>query len=173
MLEDMANPSAAFVPDYLQLPHTNERTCMRRWRDHIGRSGVSKVYRRLDHLAACPPVEQDPHAFPRLVDDEERVLVLSGRVRQEDITQQNTVLSSQIAELAIVMHNEGEIRDAHVRLDGVMCALESLLQSPAMTPALRVAIRDAIEPAASALTSGANRMIARVVEVDPGVASGW
>ena len=76
-------------------------------------------------------------------------------------------LSAQIEAL------EGEIRDAHVRLDGVMCALESLLQSPAMTPALRVAIRDAIEPAASALTSGANRMIARVVEVDPGVASGW
>ncbi|MEM6292628.1 MAG: hypothetical protein AAGA54_15255 [Myxococcota bacterium] len=68
---------------------------------------------------------------------------------------------------------EEELRDAHERLDGVMCALGSLLRSPAMTPQLRVAIRDAIEPAASALASGANRMIARVSKVDPGVASGW
>ncbi|MFT5422589.1 MAG: flagellar L-ring protein precursor FlgH [Phycisphaerales bacterium] len=45
-------------------------------------------------------------------DEEEQVLVLSGRIRQEDVTAQNTVLSSQIAELTIVMQNEGEVRSA-------------------------------------------------------------
>lgn len=45
-------------------------------------------------------------------DEEEQVLVLSGRIRKEDVTSQNTVLSSQIAELTIVMQNEGEVRDA-------------------------------------------------------------
>jgi len=45
-------------------------------------------------------------------DEEEQVLVLSGRIRKEDVTSQNTVLSSQIAELTIVMENEGEVRDA-------------------------------------------------------------
>jgi len=45
-------------------------------------------------------------------DSEEQVLVLSGRIRKEDVTSQNTVLSSQIAELTIVMENEGEVHDA-------------------------------------------------------------
>lgn len=45
-------------------------------------------------------------------DEEEQVLVLSGRIRKEDVTSQNTVLSSQIAELTIVMQNEGEVREA-------------------------------------------------------------
>ncbi|MFG0305995.1 MAG: flagellar basal body L-ring protein FlgH [Phycisphaerales bacterium JB040] len=47
-----------------------------------------------------------------VTDGEEREMVLSGRIRQEDITVQNTVLSSQIAELTLVMNNAGDVRDA-------------------------------------------------------------
>lgn len=45
-------------------------------------------------------------------DDEDQTLVLSGVVREDDITRQNTVLSSQMADLNIVMENAGEVRDA-------------------------------------------------------------
>ncbi|MEQ8850414.1 MAG: flagellar basal body L-ring protein FlgH [Phycisphaerales bacterium] len=45
-------------------------------------------------------------------DEEIQHLVLSGLCRQEDITRQNTVLSSQIAGLRIVMQNEGEVRES-------------------------------------------------------------
>ncbi len=45
-------------------------------------------------------------------DEEIQHLVLSGLCRQEDITRQNTVLSSQIASLRIVMENEGEVRES-------------------------------------------------------------
>lgn len=45
-------------------------------------------------------------------DTEEQTLVLSGLCRQEDITLQNTVLSSQIAGLQLVLTNEGEVRDS-------------------------------------------------------------
>jgi len=52
-------------------------------------------------------------ARKRIVKDgEEQVMVLSGRVRQEDVTVQNTILSSQIAELTLVMNNAGDVRDA-------------------------------------------------------------
>lgn len=45
-------------------------------------------------------------------DDEIQTIVLSGLVRQEDVTRQNTVLSSQMANLNVVVNNEGEVRDA-------------------------------------------------------------
>lgn len=45
-------------------------------------------------------------------DDETTTITLTGRCRSEDITTSNTVLSSQLAELAIVSHNDGEVKDA-------------------------------------------------------------
>lgn len=45
-------------------------------------------------------------------DSEIQTIVLSGLVREEDITRQNTVLSSQMANLNIVSKNEGQLRDA-------------------------------------------------------------
>lgn len=44
-------------------------------------------------------------------DDEKRTIVLSGLVRQEDITNANTILSSQLADLVVQVDNEGELRD--------------------------------------------------------------
>lgn len=44
-------------------------------------------------------------------DKEVQTLVLSGRCRQEDVTTANTVLSSQLADLAVVQHNEGQVKD--------------------------------------------------------------
>lgn len=38
--------------------------------------------------------------------------VLSGVCRQEDVTTSNTVLSTQIANLTVVIENEGEVREA-------------------------------------------------------------
>lgn len=56
---------------------------------------------------------------------ESQVTVLSGRVRQEDVTTSNTVLSGQIAELNIVSRAEGEVDKAGKK--GVITrALESL-----------------------------------------------
>ncbi|GJM17897.1 MAG: flagellar L-ring protein FlgH [Phycisphaeraceae bacterium] len=45
-------------------------------------------------------------------DEEISDLVLSGYVRQDDVTRQNTVLSSQMASLRIELQNEGEVRQA-------------------------------------------------------------
>lgn len=45
-------------------------------------------------------------------DDEIQHFVLYGVVREEDITLQNTVLSSQMANLNIKVENEGALRDA-------------------------------------------------------------
>ena len=45
-------------------------------------------------------------------DDEIQTFVLSGVVREDDITKQNTVLSSQMAGLNVIVHNEGELREA-------------------------------------------------------------
>jgi flagellar L-ring protein FlgH len=45
-------------------------------------------------------------------DDEIQTIVLSGVVRSDDITRQNTVLSSQMANLNVELKNEGELRDA-------------------------------------------------------------
>lgn len=45
-------------------------------------------------------------------DDEITTITLTGRCRSEDVTTSNTVLSSQLAELAIVSRNEGEVKEA-------------------------------------------------------------
>jgi flagellar L-ring protein precursor FlgH len=44
-------------------------------------------------------------------DKETRTLVLSGECRREDVTDNNTVLSSQLAELTILAHTEGDTKD--------------------------------------------------------------
>jgi len=44
-------------------------------------------------------------------DTEIQTLVLAGTCRQDDITTQNTILSSQIAGLTISLQNEGEVKD--------------------------------------------------------------
>jgi len=45
-------------------------------------------------------------------DDEIQTLVLAGVARQEDITDRNTILSTQMANLSITVENEGEVRNA-------------------------------------------------------------
>jgi flagellar L-ring protein precursor FlgH len=45
-------------------------------------------------------------------DEEIQTLILTGIVRKDDVTRQNTVSSSQVAELAIRMDNEGQVREA-------------------------------------------------------------
>jgi len=51
-------------------------------------------------------------AIKRITKDEEiQTLVLSGVVRSEDITEQNTILSSQMANLTLDLQNEGELKD--------------------------------------------------------------
>ncbi len=45
-------------------------------------------------------------------DSEESLLVLSGVCRQEDITGQNTVLSSQLANLRVEQNNTGDVKKA-------------------------------------------------------------
>lgn len=42
---------------------------------------------------------------------ETQLIVLSGECRREDITSNNTVLSSQLAELTIVTTNDGDVKD--------------------------------------------------------------
>lgn len=44
-------------------------------------------------------------------DKEIQNVVLSGECRREDVTDGNTVLSSQLADLALVVHNEGQVKD--------------------------------------------------------------
>ena len=41
-----------------------------------------------------------------------QTIVLSGICRQEDVTEQNTITSSQLADLRIVQHTEGEVAKA-------------------------------------------------------------
>ncbi|MBO6514527.1 MAG: flagellar basal body L-ring protein FlgH [Phycisphaerales bacterium] len=45
-------------------------------------------------------------------DDEIQTLVIAGVARTEDITNQNTVLSSQLAGLSLAVQNEGDLKDA-------------------------------------------------------------
>ncbi len=45
-------------------------------------------------------------------DSEVQTLVLSGVARQEDITNRNTILSSQIASLSMNLQNAGELRES-------------------------------------------------------------
>ena len=52
-------------------------------------------------------------ATKRIAKDKEvSVLVLSGLARDEDVTAQNTILSSQLANLDIILKNEGELKKA-------------------------------------------------------------
>ena len=37
--------------------------------------------------------------------------MLSGVAREQDITAQNTILSSQLANLNLILENEGELKD--------------------------------------------------------------
>ncbi len=45
-------------------------------------------------------------------DKELRTLVLSGECRREDVTDNNTVLSSQLSDLTILAHTEGDAKDS-------------------------------------------------------------
>ncbi|MGJ8635282.1 MAG: flagellar basal body L-ring protein FlgH [Phycisphaerales bacterium] len=45
-------------------------------------------------------------------DDEIQTLVIAGVARSEDITNQNTILSSQLAGLSLAVQNEGDVKDA-------------------------------------------------------------
>ncbi len=52
-------------------------------------------------------------ATKRIAKDREiSVLVLSGFARDEDVTAQNTILSSQLADLTIILENEGDLKQA-------------------------------------------------------------
>ncbi|MCE7975039.1 MAG: flagellar basal body L-ring protein FlgH [Leptolyngbya sp. PLA1] len=44
-------------------------------------------------------------------DSQTQTLLLSGECRREDVTEQNTVLSSQLADLTIRVENEGDVKD--------------------------------------------------------------
>lgn len=45
-------------------------------------------------------------------DEEEQILVLAGVARSEDITAQNTILSSQLANLSLAIQNDGDVKSA-------------------------------------------------------------
>lgn len=45
-------------------------------------------------------------------DKEVQTLLLSGDCRREDISEQNTVLSSQLADMALRVENEGQVKDS-------------------------------------------------------------
>lgn len=45
-------------------------------------------------------------------DDEEQLMLISGSCRAEDITQSNTVQSTQLADLRLEIHHGGDVRDA-------------------------------------------------------------
>ncbi len=62
---------------------------------------------------------------------------------------------------------ERELRHVHQRLDGVLCAVESLLQSPKLEPYVAGLLRDALMPATDAISGGASRLRSRL---EPGVA---
>jgi flagellar L-ring protein precursor FlgH len=52
-------------------------------------------------------------ASKRIEKDEEiQTLVIAGLARSEDITTQNTILSSQLANLSLAVENEGEVKKA-------------------------------------------------------------
>jgi flagellar L-ring protein precursor FlgH len=46
-------------------------------------------------------------------DDEVQTVVLSGRCRREDVTNANSILSSQMADLNLKVSNEGELRESN------------------------------------------------------------
>lgn len=45
-------------------------------------------------------------------DEEIQTLIIAGLARTEDITTQNTILSSQLANLTLAVENEGDVKDA-------------------------------------------------------------
>ncbi len=45
-------------------------------------------------------------------DEETRTITLTGTARTEDVTDENTVLSSQLADLVVAVENDGEVRKA-------------------------------------------------------------
>ncbi|UYV13182.1 MAG: flagellar basal body L-ring protein FlgH [Phycisphaera sp.] len=45
-------------------------------------------------------------------DEETKTFILSGNCRSEDVTEQNTIQSNQLAELRLEVRHEGEVRDA-------------------------------------------------------------
>lgn len=45
-------------------------------------------------------------------DDEKTIVTLTGECRRDDVTEQNTVLSSQLAEMTLITRNEGRVREA-------------------------------------------------------------
>ncbi len=47
----------------------------------------------------------------KTTDDEVQTMLLSGEVRQDDITTANTVLSSQLADMTLKTKNEGQVKD--------------------------------------------------------------
>ena len=52
-------------------------------------------------------------AYKRIAkDDEIQTLIIAGLARTEDITSQNTILSSQLANLTLASVNEGDLKDA-------------------------------------------------------------
>ncbi len=52
-------------------------------------------------------------AYKRIAKDEEiQTLIIAGLARTEDITTQNTILSSQLANLTLAVENEGDLKDA-------------------------------------------------------------
>lgn len=66
---------------------------------------------------------------------------------------------------------EEDLRSIHAQLDGVLCAVESLLKSPTMTTRLEGVLRDSLEPAAEAIVGGAQRLQRHAQR--PPLASGW
>ncbi len=45
-------------------------------------------------------------------DEEKQTIVLCGECRREDVSPQNTVLSSQLAELTLISRNEGQVKES-------------------------------------------------------------
>lgn len=45
-------------------------------------------------------------------DKEIQSVVLSGECRRDDVTDANTVLSSQLADLTLIVHNDGQVKDS-------------------------------------------------------------
>jgi hypothetical protein len=53
---------------------------------------------------------------------------------------------------------EEDLRSIHAQLDAMLCAVQSLLRSPAMTTRMESVLRDSLEPAAEAIHWGAERL---------------
>ncbi|GIW74921.1 MAG: hypothetical protein KatS3mg103_1443 [Phycisphaerales bacterium] len=45
-------------------------------------------------------------------DEESKTLIISGNCRTEDVTEQNTIQSNQLAELSLIVQHEGSVRQA-------------------------------------------------------------